>query len=695
MRLMARRLFFAGRRALLVSTMLGREDHQQVLAYGLAARFLLLDRRITEAWTCVANAVKTAHSIGLHRDGSKLHLSEEESEMRRRVWSSIYFTDRNLCMNLGRPTQIDDSVVDSQIPSEEDDHDVFPEMFKPVPSPSLPAGPSPSPLSYTKHRHLLAVIMGKIISTYQNLHTLAHYSDIISIDKELDTYRKNLPDYLRSELDSDGRMHHVATAWDTSFPFVPIHRYMLQSEVDHIRVSLHRPYLLRTNHKTGHRYEYSRRACIAAAHHNILLRRNIIDALHLKFGDGSIPKVLHLHLGTYKTLNSLIIIGMYLIVTPEAEDAEMLLGHLRFYDSMWRKKQQAAGYVRDETKDREASIVQVFLQRIEEVRKASEEGGNGKAKKTTKRGSETESGRSTKRKTTAARNGSGGQRSMTGQAKSTEEDTAGVLLDLNQSAREGGEPPYNQYVSTFHGGGRKEAKGGGDVMPPWPYLPMNTHQNTPSKPPSMSNGSGPSPVNTTLGSDDGGHHNPGATSAQQLFESWFRYNAFDSMDFDALNPSVDMSSDPLSSQQASGTVPTMNAKIGYPVVDAMLHGPDSPGQRPLAHVSNAKDGSAPGAFSSSTGVQLSTVPAPVWSTAGRGAKQGGFLASLNQGNALADVGATNVVAGGPGSLMPWIANSGENAGGSARGMGPAMTVKGDQINDASYDPDFWQRCVCA
>jgi hypothetical protein len=666
-RLTARRLFYAGRRALLVSTMLGREDIHQVMGYSLASRFLLLDRRVTEAWTCVANAVKTAHSIGLHRDGTKLHLSAQEAETRRRVWSLVYFTDRTLCMTLGRPTQIDDNVVDTQLPDDKDDLDVFSEMMVRSPVTNSSVG-APSPLTYTRHRHQLAVIMGKIIGTYQNLHSPAHYGDIIAIDKQLEQHRKTLPSFFRSEIDANGELTHIDTTWDEMLPFVPIHRYLLESDIDHIRVSLHRPYLLRPSNKAGHRYEFSRRSCIAAAHRSILLRKDIIGYLKAKFGEGRIPKAYHLHLGTYKTLNSLIIVGMYLVVTPDAEDAEMLLGHLRFYSDMFRRKRSFKGYVRDEMKDREETIINLFLQRIEETRAnaPSNAGKTGKGQHNGKRGSEGGDIQGAKRI-----------------KKTSEEDTAGVLLDLNQSGRNKADwtssPKPIAEIPV-----RKESEG--DIMAPWPYLPLNTHQNsTPSGPPSLSNGSDPSPVYES-GQEDGSH--PGSsstaqsTNAQQLFESWFRYNAFDTMDFDTLNSNDYQQQQP--SSQAS-------QQPQQPSVFAVPHAPSK------AYSAGGKTTIPYNNNSNTSNVQFSTLPAPTWrpsSNTNSGSQAINSLSSIPQsyppGNTTSS---SSIMTSNPAMTNTNSANLSSTSTNMPFSIGSNAAGSADPFSDASFDPNFWQRCV--
>lgn len=97
-RLTARRLHFAGRRALLVSGMLGRQDIDNVVAWTLSGRYCIIDSRISEGWNSTVNAVCAAWVVGLHRDGSQLGLSPEVSEVRRQVWGMVFWLERALAM---------------------------------------------------------------------------------------------------------------------------------------------------------------------------------------------------------------------------------------------------------------------------------------------------------------------------------------------------------------------------------------------------------------------------------------------------------------------------------------------------------------------------------------------------------------------------------------------------------------------
>lgn len=160
----ARKWHTSSRRALFVSSVLGCNQLEHVVCLNLACRFLLLDKRICESWTLAASAVKASHAIGLHREPKCLGLGEKESELRRRVWSSIYFGDRVLCATLGRPTSIDDAVCDTLPPNDIDEESDAPPPSEHILSKFPPGTKPPTVWSHTTQRHHLAVLMGKIIA---------------------------------------------------------------------------------------------------------------------------------------------------------------------------------------------------------------------------------------------------------------------------------------------------------------------------------------------------------------------------------------------------------------------------------------------------------------------------------------------------------------------------------------------------
>ncbi|PWN47872.1 hypothetical protein IE53DRAFT_381794 [Violaceomyces palustris] len=378
-RLSTKRIFYAARQSLLMSSMLGREDIEQVMGYHLACRYLMLDRRISDAWTCIVNAVKAAYTIGLHRDGSLLGLGKEECEIRRQVWSHVYFSERILSFNLGRPTGIDDRVVDTQPPSEEDSAGDFAEYMAPLSKTSLPSrlsGPQPHFLTYLGIRHRLGKIIGNLKVSHQGLQAHVDHDEIADIDKGLVALHRSLPNHLRSELDERGNLTHVDSTWDHTYEFVAVHRYLLQTEILFVRMAIHRPYLLhatpkargkkslRLQEKETQTYESGKRACVTSAYQTLILRRDLAEKIAARTRQGEESPAWVNHLGTFNLLAAVIVLGIHLLVEPDQEDAEMLLGALKQHYALSKQNKNQF----DDSKEREFLVLSTFLERIESVR---------------------------------------------------------------------------------------------------------------------------------------------------------------------------------------------------------------------------------------------------------------------------------------------------------------------------------------
>jgi hypothetical protein len=699
-RLMAKRLFFSARQSLLISSMLGREDMEQVVALHLASRFLFIDRRISEAWSCVASAVKTAHSIGLHRDGSLLGLPEKVCAARRRIWSITYFTERILCMNLGRPTAIDDGVVDTAMVDENDVEGDFEEYTTPPTDVTLPPGEVPRFLTFTLMRQRLARIIGKVISIYQNIHSPAHYSDVVSIDHSLETLHDSLPDHLRSHFDKHGQVRHLKESWDDIFPFIPVHRYLQQAEILFVRMSLHRPYLIRNSNTRRiqgasrgsqsqqiHRYNFSRRSCIEAAYQTLILRKDLSDRIKSRMADGEAPPSWAAHLGTYNTLSAIVILGIYLLMEPNAENAAMLLQPLRMFYDMYKAKRQSGS---DDIKEREFTILHMFLERIDEARL-----DKGKRK----RRAPYASGRSDRPSSKDAMSTEIRTEydSEIGE-RAKEQDTAGALLRLKTV--QAGSSQSNASRKDIDIGVAREAEAGqtnevDDGNLPWPYLPLHTphypgapfpkgstvdhlsgsplaskstseqdRQNSPTQHGSVRDdvSIGSSSQHYALPSDG-----QNGASVHQLFDSWFRSNAFENADVDVLGAGQDKGL-----KEVLGTFSSTNS-LGAPLTGIggpyMGFGQPLPSQNPAALRSSQSE-------AVNGGVPWSTVPAPSYSAALTSTSEPRH--SNRQHVLNASTQQTNNDQG-----LTFSALSGQDA---LSGAHPQ-----NQTFDSTYDPAFWQR----
>ena len=362
----ARKLNYAAHRALLASSTLAVEDLTCVMALSSSARFLFLDRRISEGYQVIGQAVKTAFALGLHRDGKKLGLSHEDTQYRRIIWTVVYYGDKTLALNLGRPTAIQDSVCDAEAPFNEDIEEEYPHPHSTAVPASLPPDVlTPTCQTYASYRHGFGKIMSRVVSIYQEVARPAHYKDVLAIDKDLELLRSSLPFYFRSKLNQKDEIV-VDSSVDEAFPFIPVHRFLIEAEVNFLRIALHRPFLLRSAGTKGSRYLPSRRGCVQTAHLDLKLRNHFIEHLQTKYGADGVPKSYRVHLGTYKWFSSLLICGIVLLLEPFSPDTVPLKAHLVDYVKA-ANDQKAKGVATDDIREKEAGILRLFLTRFDQL----------------------------------------------------------------------------------------------------------------------------------------------------------------------------------------------------------------------------------------------------------------------------------------------------------------------------------------
>ena len=278
------------RNALLIAAAVG-EALELVLARLLTSRYLTTDRRISESWNTLGTAIRTALALGLHRDGAKLGLDGFQTEYRRRIWSYLYHADRSHALVLGRPPSVQDEFCDALPPVNADDSFLMGHQVK-IPR-GLPLS-HPTPMTFAILRAALARIIGKIVRHFQQVKP-THYNDVISLDEELTNFIDTLPPHYALEPD---------TSLDAALPFVPPHRFLIVTEVFFVRISLHRPYMLRK--LDSDRFAYSRRACFESAQKDWEIRQAFKRDTH--------PDVLRCLGGAYREFQSAMISGISLAI---------------------------------------------------------------------------------------------------------------------------------------------------------------------------------------------------------------------------------------------------------------------------------------------------------------------------------------------------------------------------------------------
>ncbi|KAI9508928.1 hypothetical protein F5148DRAFT_997334 [Russula earlei] len=308
------RWLLTARRSMLIAAAIQPDSLDMVLTRLLSARYLTFDRRVTECWSQLGAAVRTAQvrqtflkmvsthavkALGLHRDASTMGLEPAQVEYRRRIWAYLYHADRSYALFLGRPNAIQDAYSSTLPPLNVEDEVSVSELRNPPPL------TTPTRMTFAILRHRLAGIIGRIVHHFQQVRQHSHYSDVLAIDDDILRFLDNLPPHFSLHFDA---------SLDDSHPYLPAHRFLLLTEVFFIRISLHRPYLLRR--LGSDRYSRSRRACFISAIRDFEIRRAIASKL-------SQETVVALNIA-YRDFQSAMISGIYLVLYPRGSMADRM-----------------------------------------------------------------------------------------------------------------------------------------------------------------------------------------------------------------------------------------------------------------------------------------------------------------------------------------------------------------------------------
>ncbi|KAG8910276.1 hypothetical protein FRC01_006418 [Tulasnella sp. 417] len=421
-RLTSLRYYWSSRRSILIAAAIHSDSFEIILTRILSVRFLTFDRRITECWAQLGAAVRAAQAVGLHRDPGKMNLDPFQTEYRRRIWAYLYHADSTFALLLGRPRAIHDDYCDTVPPLNVDDEEILdhvrsyanqlaPGMPPPQQLPKLTDHPLtvPTHTTFTILRHQLAKIMGHIAHHFQLVRHHSHYSEVLALDEELQRFINKLPPHYSVEPD---------TSLDAQFPYVPVHRFLIVTEVFFIRISLHRPYVLRKHE----RFNASRRASFEAARKDFEARKAF---------KASMPKSVMESLGgAYREFQSAMISGIALVIEPHGPHAAVMHDILEGFLRRHGVGEGAPPTLRelDDTTKRELKIIEYLSQKA----KAAEAQG---PRKREAEDDEDEDGDDTSRlgeKTSAERSSARAKRQKSSRSIASAQE-ANLLLGIAQS----------------------------------------------------------------------------------------------------------------------------------------------------------------------------------------------------------------------------------------------------------------------
>jgi hypothetical protein len=201
---------------------------------------------------------------------------------------------------LGRPTAIQDDYTSTLAPLNVEDDMNLAMVHSPPPL------STPTRMTFVILRHALASIIGRMVHHFQQVRRPSHYSDVLELDKELMRFVGSLPPHYSMEPD---------TSLDQSLPYLPVHRCLLITEILFVRISLHRPYLLRR--LNSDRYLHSRKACFASALQDFRVRQTFRAAMPTDASPAS-------HSNAYREFQTSMIAGIYLVLDPNGPDASTM-----------------------------------------------------------------------------------------------------------------------------------------------------------------------------------------------------------------------------------------------------------------------------------------------------------------------------------------------------------------------------------
>ncbi|TDZ49627.1 putative sterigmatocystin biosynthesis P450 monooxygenase stcS [Colletotrichum trifolii] len=107
---------FYNQARILIADILDRPSLQSVQAAFVLGVYLMPASAISASYVYMGLALRKALAIGLHLEPDDPGLGEDEREMRRRLWWSIYSLERTVTIKLNRPRSISQDIITARMP---------------------------------------------------------------------------------------------------------------------------------------------------------------------------------------------------------------------------------------------------------------------------------------------------------------------------------------------------------------------------------------------------------------------------------------------------------------------------------------------------------------------------------------------------------------------------------------------------
>ncbi|KAI1286522.1 putative fungal-specific transcription factor [Xylaria venustula] len=242
-----------------------------VYYYGLVAmihyvyvEFLLCRDARDDLWFLLALQVNMALRMGYHCDPSHFpNISPFYSEMRRRLWSSINFSDVMIFCQMGMPRMISNARCDTREPRNLNDSDLTPGMAE-LP-PARPESEMTTVLGFLARVRILTAL-GAIADLTASAKACT-YSEVMQHDQAICEAEATIPQPLKTK--------PLATSM-TDPPIIIMSRLFTKHMFYKGQLMLHRRFLQVNTSQSADVFAYSRDTCLDAFFQSLLIQK-ILD----------------------------------------------------------------------------------------------------------------------------------------------------------------------------------------------------------------------------------------------------------------------------------------------------------------------------------------------------------------------------------------------------------------------------------
>ncbi|KAJ2988768.1 hypothetical protein NUW58_g3806 [Xylaria curta] len=240
----------------------------EAMIHYVYVEFLLCRDAREDLWFLLAFQVNLALRMGYHRDPSHFpNITPLQSEMRRRLWSSIVFSDVMISCQMGMPRMISNAGCDTAEPRNLNDSDLTPDMSElPV---ARPETEMTTVLSVIARRRVLEAL--GVIADLTASAKPCSYAEVMRVDQVLREAEARIPPPIKTK--------PLATSM-TDPPIIIMARLFTRHMFYKGQLMLHRRFLQVNTSQSADIFAYSRDTCLDASLQSLLIQKILDEETH-------------------------------------------------------------------------------------------------------------------------------------------------------------------------------------------------------------------------------------------------------------------------------------------------------------------------------------------------------------------------------------------------------------------------------